>query len=373
MKKLLMLLIVMIGILPSTFAQKAKIQTAWNYYKYEDFDRAKTAIDEASVNETTSPMAKTWYYRGLIYQKIYKHEKFGNLDPDPLMKAAESYQKALKIEPKYEFEAEIRQNLMIVTNNMFGQGVEYFNAKTYDKALNSFENVLIISPSDTLATLNAAYSAERAGNKTKAKSYYNQLISMKYKDPKIYIFLGNLMKTDGDTTGALATVKQGRQLFPADNGLVIEELNIYLAGGKDKEALESLNLAIQGDPNNINLHFAQGTVYDKLGRKSEAAVSYKKAMELKPDFFDAYYNLGAMYFNEAAEMANKANDIKSNTEYAKAKEKFDAKFKEAQPYLERALELKPDDTNTMISLKQLYARLNETTKYELINAKLKGN
>ena len=52
---------------------------------------------------------------------------------------------------------------------------------------------------------------------------------------------------------------------------------------------------------------------------------------------------------------------------------FDAKFKEAQPYLENALELKPDDTNTMISLKQLYARLNETAKYEQINAKLKGN
>ena len=70
-------------------------------------------------------------------------------------------------------------------------------------------------------------------------------------------------------------------------------------------------------------------------------------------------------------MANKANEIKSNTEYAKAKEKFDAKFKESMPYLEKAHELNPEDTNTMVSLKQLYARLNETEKYEMINAKLK--
>ncbi|MBL0342626.1 MAG: tetratricopeptide repeat protein [Bacteroidetes bacterium] len=172
---------------------------------------------------------------------------------------------------------------------------------------------------------------------------------MKYKDPKIYIFLGNIYKSEGDSAMALSTIEKGRQMFPSDNSLVIEELNMYLASGRDKEALESLNVAIQGDPNNSSLFFAQGTVYDKLNRKNEAAVSYKKAIEIKSDYFDAYYNLGAMYFNEAAEMANKANDIKSNTEYGKAKEKFDAKFKESMPYLEKALELSPNDSNTMLS------------------------
>ena len=47
-------------------------------------------------------------------------------------------------------------------------------------------------------------------------------------------------------------------------------------------------------------------------------------------------------------------------------------FKEAQPYLEKAHELNPADTNTMVSLKQLYARLNETAKYDAIKAKLEG-
>jgi len=372
MKKLLLLFVVMLCIGPSVIAQKNKIQTAWNYLKYDDLDKARQAIDEAAIHETTMGMAKTWYYRGLIYQKMYNHEKFGSLDADALVKASESFQKALQIEPKYEFADEIKQALQVVANQLFGQGVEFFNAKNYDKALGSFQSVLQISPKDTLATLNAAYSAERAGNKVAAKAYYNELITMKYNEPKIYVFMSNLQKSEGDTTAALATVKQGRQLFPADNTLVIEELNIYLFNSRDAEALESLRIAIQGDPNNANLHFAQGTVYDKLGKESEAAVSYKKAIELKPDYFDAYYNLGAMYFNEAAEMANKANDLKSNAEYSKAKEKFDARFKEAEPYLEKAHELNPEDTNTMVSLKQLYARLNETVKYERINAKMQG-
>ncbi len=372
MKKILALIIVIVSVSSALYAQKAKVQTAWNYFNYDELDKAKTAIDEASQNETTVGMAKTWYYRGLIYQKTYKHEKYASLDPDPLKVALESYNKALEIDPQYEFKEEIVQKKMELGNQMFGQGVEYFNAKNFQKALVSFENVLLVSGTDTSATLNAAFSAEKSGDKTKAKHYYNRLIEMNYKDPKIYIFLSNMYKSEQDTAMALSTIKKGRQQFPADKNLVIEELNIYLFSGKINEAREMLNVAIQADPNNASLHFAQGTILDQLGDKQAAAISYKKAIELKPDYFDAYYNLGAMYFNEGAEMANKANDIKSNAEYAKAKEKYDAKFKEAQPYLEKAHELNPKDTNTMLSLKQLYARTGENEKYEAIKVKLEG-
>lgn len=372
MKKLLLVFTAMVYMSTGLLAQKSKVQTAWNYYKYDELDKAVVAINEAAANESTIGMAKTWYYKGLIYQKIYKHEKYGTLEPNALTLAYQAYGKALEIEPDYEFKSEIDQNRLVIGNLLFGQGVEHFNAKKYDMSLESFENVLKISPNDTLATLNAAYSAERSGNKTKAKEYYGKLLDMKYNDAKIYIFLSNIYKSEGDSAMALSTVQKGRQRFPADNNLVIEELNMYLFAAKDKEALESLNVAIQGDPKNPSLYFAQGTVFDKLNRKPEAATSYKKAIEMKPDYFDAYYNLGAMYFNEAAEMANKANDLKSNTEYAKAKEKYDLKFKEAAPFLEKAHELNPEDSNTMASLKQLYARTGENDKYEKIKTKMEG-
>jgi len=372
MKKLLLSFAVMVCLMGGAIAQKAKVQTAWNYYKYDELDKASAAINEAAENPTTSGMAKTWYYKGLIYQKMYKHEKFGNLEPNALVIAFQAYNKALDIEHDYEFKTEIAQNKLVIGNLLFTQGVEYFNAKKFDKALESFETVLIIIPQDTLATLNAAYSAERAGDKVKAKGYYNELIAMKYKDPKMYIYLSNLYKSEGDTAMALSTIQKGRTEFPADNSLVIEELNIYLAAGRDKEALEMLNLAIMADPMNPHMYFAQGTVYDKLNMKTEAAVSYKKAIEYKPDYFDAYYNLGAMYFNEAAEMANKANDLKSTSEFNKAKSQFDAKFKEAEPYLEKAHDLNPTDMNTMSSLKQLYARTGENEKYDKMKAKMEG-
>ena len=58
-----MLLTAMVYLTSGTFAQKNKVQTAFNYYKYDELDKAKQAIDEASVHETTIGMAKTWYYK----------------------------------------------------------------------------------------------------------------------------------------------------------------------------------------------------------------------------------------------------------------------------------------------------------------------
>ena len=92
------------------------------------------------------------------------------------------------------------------------------------------------------------------------------------------------------------------------------------------------------------------------------------------------YNLGALYFNQAVEMINAANLLKSNTEFDKAKVKYEAKFKEAQPYLEKSLETNPNksaedkDTykGTLTSLKQLYIRTGETEKYTKVTEQLKA-
>jgi tetratricopeptide (TPR) repeat protein len=346
------------------YSQKVKVQSAWNYYKYDQLDKAKVAIDEAAEDNQTKVMDKTWYYRGLIYHAMFKHEKYNNLDPQPLQKAYDYYSKAIELNPKSEFADSIKIKKFIIVNQLFGKGVDQFAAKDFNGALETFESVLKMTPGDTLATLNAAYSAERSANNEKAKQYYTQLIDMNYGEAKIYTFLSKIYKAEKDTAKAFEVVKLGRQRFPADNNLIIEELNFYLYSGKSKEAMEPLNLAISKDPTNASLYFARGSIYDKLDDSEKAKADYMKAIELKPDYFDAYYNLGAMYFNQGADLSNKANSIAPEKvkEFNEAKAKADAKFKEAQPYLEKAHELNATDMSTLVSLKQLYARTGDTAK-----------
>jgi tetratricopeptide (TPR) repeat protein len=395
MKKIALLVITVCFTASLGYSQKAKVQTAWNFYKepYQQYDKAKEAIDEALTNEQTSGMAKTWYYKGLIYAALYGSEKYKNLCDNCLWTAYEAFSKANQLDPKNEWVDDINFRISLIVRSVFDEGVKSYQAKDFKSALGSFEKVLIMSPADTAVILNSAYSAERAGDKQKAIQYYEQLIGYKYRDINIYLSLADIYKNQKENDKALATIRNGRAQYPDTLSLLLTEINILLAQGKSKDALGSMEAAIAKDPTNTSLYLAQGSTYDNLAHPSDeaartalkpeqkteysekAVTAYKNGLKVNPNDFNLNYYLGAMYFNEAAEMVSVANGLKSNADYEKAKVKFDAKFKESEPYLEKALETNPKSSaedkdtykSTLVSLKQLYLKTGETEKYKKVD------
>ena len=374
-KKLIQLFLCMSVI--TGYAQKATVQSAYNYYRYEQLNKAKEAIDAAVVYESTANSEKAWYYRGLIYEKIYQHQVFASLDPNPLKVAIDSYMKALEIAPKGDFTDEINVQIKSVAAKYIEKGVEEFKANNFAEALASFETALKVMPTDTNITLNAGIAADRAGNYEKAILYYTKVYDWNPKEEKIYPLLIDALRAKGDTAGAIEMIHKGRKNFPDDFNLLLAEINIYLGQGKSKEVIDLLKQAAEKDPKNESLHFALGTTYDNLGSAkngvkpqgseeylAQAEAEYKKALELKPDYFEASYNLGALYFNEGAEIANKANKlpISAQKEFEEAQKKFKAKFAQAQPYFEKALQLNPNDSGTLLSLRELYAKTGQMEK-----------
>ena len=92
---------------------------------------------------------------------------------------------------------------------------------------------------------------------------------------------------------------------------------------------------------------------------------------MKPDYFDANYNLGALYYNQAVDIIKKAQDENDNDKYNKMMDKAKGIMKVALPYLEKAYSIKGTDKNTMISLKELYYRLGQVAKSKEVGDKLK--
>lgn len=354
------------------FAQKATVQSAYQYLKYEQLDKAKESIDQAVMSESTMNNEKAWYYRGLIYQSLYKNEKFPNLSSDPLGEALKSYNKALEINPKFEYAEDLLDKKKTLGKQFADKGYDDFMKKEFAMALTSFENVMILNPADTAIIYNAAISADRSKNNAKAKEYYGKLVDIKYNESKIYQPYAQLLLADKDTAKALDVLNKGVAHFPAEKSILIAQTNIYISSGKTTEALAAIDQAISKDNTNASLYFAKGTLCEKVNKENDAVLAYKKAFEIKTDYFDAYYNLGALFFNQGAKMANAANTIKDNTQYAKAKKEFESKFNEAKPYLEKALELSPKDQSTLVSLKQLYATVNDTVNYERVKKILDG-
>ncbi len=392
MKKAVVLL-ALVGLSTLVNAQNKNIVSAINYYGYyskdknaSDLAEAKKYIDLATEHEETKTKAKMWMNRAQIYQAISdsKDEKVKALSPNPLEEAAKAYQQTIKYDEKKVY-TEASGFLLYCANSFLNTGVAFFNDKNYGKAVEYFEKSIQINKEsfnkiDSNAIFNASLAADRGNMTDKAKLYFQQLIDMNYggaeDGARNYSMLAAVYNKENNTEKYLATVAAGRKAFPNDKDLIIEELNFYLKAGKDKEALANLDLAIKNDPNNQTLHFALGTIYDKLEQYENAEAAYKKAIEIKPDYFDALYNLGALYFNRGAKQTSLANDIKDDAKYRAAMIKVDDIFKQSLPYLEKAEQVGSDDKVTfkdlLNTLKSLYARTEQTEKMNAIKEKLKN-
>jgi tetratricopeptide (TPR) repeat protein len=363
MKKILLSLW-MAGSALGAIAQNQKVQSAILYNRHGELDKALAAIEDAVEHPKTMESAKAWYYRGEIHLAIFGSEQYAALSSDPLAVALDSYVRSIKLDTKNDFSDDSKRKVLSATANLYNRGVERYVDRDFEKALADFEMLLKYSPTDTSLIFNAALAAEKLNDNVKAIKYFKELLENDYKKPAIYQTLAMMAKESKDTAQAIAYLSEGRKHFPTEVGLVIDELNIYLVQGRQQEVIKNLDDALKLDPTNATLYFALGTAYDQLKDKEKAAINYQKAIDNKPNYFDAYYNLGAMFFNEAAEMANEANKIPFNQQkkYEEAIKKVREAFQKAQPFLEKAHELEPTDLSTLVSLQQMYAQLKMNDK-----------
>jgi tetratricopeptide (TPR) repeat protein len=384
----------------AVFGQKSKRTSANNYLEYGELDNAKEAIDPTISHEKTMNEAKTWYFRGLIYQAIYetKDEKYKTLDDNPLQVAYESFAKCVELDEKKYHTDMVLKYLDIEGKQFVNQGILAYNAKEYAKALKAFENTLAICKienierTDTLAIYYAGACAQETGDLAKSEMYYRQAIAVGYKAEAAYVRMERMYAAAENNEKAFAILKEGREKFPENQTMITDEVNVYLGQDKHAEAVTALSAAIKGEPDNASLHFAFGFVNDRLASKElekddnggeqydlymiAAENSYKKAMELDPTNFDAVYNLGAMYFNRAVKMNEAANMIDDMKKFEIARDAADVEFDISLPILEQAYQINADDKGVLASLKQLYYRKmakdeSYKTKYDEIVAKLK--
>ena len=374
MNKLSKIITLLIFVGFSSFAQKAELQSAMNYVKWNDLEKAKTSIDKCIDNESTMSMAKTWYWSGFIHQAIAdsKDEKLAALKPGALEQALKSYQKALELDKDNDYSREINEKMGNIAFNYMDAGINNFQEKKYEEALTNFEIGIKVKKdffnlTDTNGINNCALSAYKSAQYAKAALYYNQVISLNAGDSRTFIALSNSYLNQNDTTSAIKALGQGISKYPQDKDLTSRQFNLYLLSGKASEAYVEAEKSILLDPTNANLYLNKGILAEQLNKPEEAETSYKKAIELNAGLFDAQYNLGTFYYNQGVDMNRKANDIKDNKKYEIAKKQADEKFKVALPYLEKAFEINRKDTGVLQSLRVLYSRAGNQEKVNMIN------
>jgi len=349
-----------------------------------------------------------WIYERVILKfvdgKLDKWEETKPLVENGVNKAYEAYEKAWGIDSKEKGKLKtddvFLQNISILRGLYSSEGVKYYNEaektkepETYKKAVAELDKALVLDnkypklESDTLfnpalVTYYAGVIAQSGKHFELSEKYYNICLEKEYEGAKPYHGLASIYKAQEQKDKELNILKEGFNKYPESNELLVDFINYYLGANESEKALAKLEQGIKENPENQTYYYAIGTLYDSMMQdttskyskeqkaeyEGKAIVAYKKAIELKEDYFNALYNIGALYYNKAAFILKAAQDIPLNqkTKYDAEKEKANVFFKVALPYMEKAHEIEFRDKNTLMSLSTIYLKLEMMDKQKEI-------
>ncbi len=333
---------------------------------------ARNEIEKIINTDTGRKSPKAWLYRGAVYQLIHENDtKIANLDDDALNIAYKSYLKSIELDKDNEFLQKSLQSLGILANLFVRKGIDEFNNGEYCKSLTSFENTININnlPAimylDTIVYYNAAFAAEKCNKNDIAHKYYRTLILLNFEKPKIYEENALLYKKENDIDNYIKTLEEGISVCKDNNTKLIYELLNYYMSVEDKPNIEKyIDIAIEKEPENPNNYYIKGSMFEQNGDIENAEKYYQTALKYNPEFTDALFNLGAIYYNQGI-------DLIKNAKTKKEKAEADAKYKKALPYFEKVSELEPSDDTTLKLLLNIYKITGQEDKQKETERKLK--
>ncbi|CAN5761870.1 hypothetical protein BH11BAC7_BH11BAC7_19900 [soil metagenome] len=399
-------------------AQRNEVTNAWSalnsYQKEKDADylvRAQTAIDKATVHPDTKDDAKTWLYRGQVYLAMYQKDFKEKLDmhkdvTDPGKKSSTAYLEASganvteattaflrskALDSKKVYEVEWSKGLGDCYFYLQNAGISRFNQKEYATAYPMFELAADVVASDrkfdTLNTSNAAACAYNAKLYGKAIVNYNKLTAAGYGKGNTWMMLARVYEESGDSAKYKATIAEGLKKYPNDADLLTEDVNLKMQSGQASAAIDELNALIAQRPNDPQLNFVVGNVYDRMANPNDAegkpaakpknyeellnkaADYYKKAIELDSKNFDASYNLGVLYYNQSVEYYNRSQGTIADA--AKYNAMWEKPLPDAAKYLEAAHAIQPKDMTVLNALKAVYSQMSDNDNYLRIKEEIK--
>ena len=379
MKKLILSISMSLLFISAGFAQKSNRTSAYMYKEKGQLENAKKAIDQAVQNDKTKNDAKTWLYYGEIYYDIASSPlpQFRKLDSLAASKAFMGFKKAKSLDVKHKVTKDANEYIKKLSAVFYAKGSDVFKVKNYDKAIEYFKDAFAVSKElgsfDTTAAFNIGITGVLGKEPKVAAEYLKKCVDVNFNDPKIFIYYNRALQQLGDTAGAIAAVKLGRTRFPNNLSLLLEQAQIYLEKGEASELIKSLKEAIAKKPDNpanANFNFLIGKSFDDMGKTDSAEMYYKAALTVNPKFFEAYYNIGAIYVNKAAQLQKKANNLplSKTKEYNAMEKEANANLEKSIPWLEKAYAINPNDQPTFKGLKEAYARLKMNDKLKELMA-----
>lgn len=406
-------IIIALAFLISTFsfAQKKELRAVEKSIKNNNYSEAKATLKQLEpMLPTMDDKYKPEYYF-LKGQAFYANGAGSNED----IKMA--LQNLDKVKGAYTAEvAELKKNMV---NNLLTKGNAAYEKKDFSTSSKYFEEAYRASAKDTLYLYYAAATAVNVQDYDRALGLYEELKNLGYtgiekqyyatnvetnkeelfdnkslrdisvkakthikpterltesKKAEIVKNIALIYVSKDDNEKALAAMKDARAESPDDINLILSEANVYYKMGNTEEFRKLLELATTKDPKNAELQYNLGVISADSDHPEEARTYYQKAIELDPNYINAYINLAALILNSEQPIIEEMNSLGTskadNIKYDELKAKRQKLYTDAVPYLEKALDIDSKNINAAKTLMNIYSATGETAKFKDLKAKV---
>jgi tetratricopeptide (TPR) repeat protein len=267
------------------------------------------------------------------------------------------------------------QQIQTLWGVYLNQGVEAFQNDDNEAAVIAFEKSSLISPADTTGYLYAGLAAQNSKKYEIAMKNFEKYFEVGGESADVYGSMIYILGTERkDNEGALALIKKAKTAFPTNQLFPKQEIDILIKLDKVDEAVAGLEKAIQAEPNNAQLYFSLGVMYDNLKKKDEAIAAYEGSIKADSEYYNAHFNLAVLRYNDVIEMVKQRNDLGISAADLKKSEKMDVEInvllKKVIPNWEKVHAMNDKDTTPMETLKYIYVQLKMYDKAEAMQAKL---
>lgn len=341
-------------------AQKSKLTTAILSRDADQFEKAKTNIDEVVLHEKTISDPKAWFYKGLIYQNLAQIqlgsylfnpinnvgedqiEVFKGLTENAINVSFEAYKKCIELDEKNRYKRKVDDNLKnVLAFSAFNMGGLKFQdgvntGMDKDLLMQAYENyntmynmMDVMTPTAAsvftknltesaaledlnLVRFNMANAAFNAEEFKIAQKEYEKLVEEKLPELYVYRNLAYIYKKQENEDAQRKLYTKALESFDGSTeigrAIAIDEAAFYQEIGELETLISKLENAISLDPTNASLYNVLGGIYAEKCVSHNNAIIDEDADQTKK-LEDGLYK---EYFDKSAELLRKAQELAPN-------------------------------------------------------------
>lgn len=172
-----------------------------------------------------------------------------------------------------------------------------------DARLDSLNDAIVADPSNIDLFIQRAAVKNESGLRNEAFNDLNRALQIDSTVAKVYFNRGNMHFEDQAFDKAIEDYRACVQYDSDNTGCLLKlgQMETYLQNYT--KAIKHINDALRNDEQLPMAYYLKGRIYKETGDTVLAASSYQTAIEVDPEFYDAYIEVGLLYASAKSDLA----------------------------------------------------------------------